>query len=131
MSIKDTPKPASILSKATVAAEGAADPTTVAVDEATAVDGVASEGAAEPMNQGVWDNTSPAYLAAMTLDAIGAPLTDFQKAQLAARAEIPAVSLVGTRLADGTWLENDSRRMADAYDDLSQITYLEFATKVE
>ena len=116
---------------ATVAAEGAVDPTTVAVDEATAVDGVASEGAAEPMNQGVWDNTSPAYLAAMTLDAIGAPLTDFQKAQLAARAEIPAVSLVGTRLADGTWLENDSRRMADAYDDLSQITYLEFATKVE
>ena len=83
------------------------------------------------MNQGVWDNTSTAYLAAMTLDAIGAPLTDFQKAQLAARAEIPAVSLVGTRLADGTWLENDSRRMADAYDDLSQITYLEFATKVE
>lgn len=80
----------------------------------------------------VWDYTSPAYLAAMMLDVSGAPLTELQKAQLALRDDLPALSIVGTRLADGSWIEaDDSRHMPDAYDDLAQITYLEFARKVE
>lgn len=80
----------------------------------------------------VWDYTSPAYLAAMMLDVSGAPLTELQKAQLALRDDLPALSIVGARLADGSWIEaDDSRHMPDAYDDLAQITYLEFARKVE
>ena len=79
------------------------------------------------------DPSSPSYLAAMALDAAGAPLTDYQKAQLAARGEIRALSLVGTELSDGTWvpLEEEDASLPAAYDDLAQITYLEFASKVE
>ena len=82
---------------------------------------------------GVWDDASPAYLAAMVLDAIGAPLTDFQKVQLVARDELPAISTVGALLADGGWVADAtaSPRAAGAYEDLATITYLEFARAVE
>ena len=95
---------------------------------AAGVEGTAADAAATT----TWDYTSPSYLAAMTLDVAGAPLTDFQKAQLAMRSQIPALSGVGTRLADGTWISSNNKdAMPQAYDDFAQITYLEFARKVE
>lgn len=103
---------------ATGADDGAATQDDAAGDQGTA--------------QGVWDDTSASFLGAMALDAIGAPLTDFQKAQIVARADIPAINILGTRLADGTWIAHDQTdAMPQAYDDLAQITYLEFARKVE
>ena len=76
--------------------------------------------------------TSPAYLAAVAKQVVGAPLTDFQKAQLVAREDMPAVSLVGTCRADGTWVAaDDESGQPGAYDDLAQISYLEFASKLE
>ncbi len=76
-------------------------------------------------------DASPAYLGALTAGMIGAPLTDFQKAQLAIREDMPAVSLLGTALADGTWVSaDDGDALPQAYADLAQITYLEFASKL-
>lgn len=76
-------------------------------------------------------DASPAFLGALTAEMIGAPLTDFQKAQLAIREEMPAVSLLGAELADGSWVSvEDEAALPQAYDDLAQITYLEFASKL-
>lgn len=76
-------------------------------------------------------DASPAYLGALTADLIGAPLTDYQKAQLAIREELPALSLLGMELSDGTWVTTDDEAaLPQAYDDLAQITYLEFASKL-
>ena len=73
----------------------------------------------------------PAYLGALTADLIGAPLTDYQKAQLAISEELPALSLLGMELADGAWVTaDDETALPQAYDDLAQITYLEFASKL-
>lgn len=75
--------------------------------------------------------TSPAYLAAKTAELIGAPLTDFQKAQLAVSEEMPAMSLLGVESADGAWTSaDDEGALPSVYDDLAQITYLEFASKL-
>lgn len=77
------------------------------------------------------DFASPCYLAALALDAIGAPLTDYQKAQIVAREEMPALSLLGARLADVSWVAlDDSDALPAAYDDLSLMAYLEFASKL-
>lgn len=70
-------------------------------------------------------------LAARMVEAIGAPLTDFQKAQLVACETIPSLSSVGATLADGTLVPLGSDEMPAAYDDLASITYLEFASKME
>ena len=44
---------------------------------------------------------------------------------------MPAVSLLGTELADGTWVSaDDGDALPQAYADLAQITYLEFASKL-
>jgi len=76
--------------------------------------------------------TSPAYLAALMAEAIGAPLSDYQKALLVAREEMPCLSLVGAQGADGTWYElEDADALGAAYDDLASISYLEFASKLE
>ena len=76
-------------------------------------------------------DASPAYLGAMTAEMIGAPLTDFQKAQLVTREEVPAVSLVGLETSDGTWLSTvESSDLPEAYYDLAKISYLEFASKL-
>ena len=76
-------------------------------------------------------DASPAYLGAMTAEMIGAPLTDFQKAQLVTREEVPAVSLVGLETSDGTWLSTvESSGLPEAYYDLAKISYLEFASKL-
>lgn len=75
---------------------------------------------------------SLAYLASATLETIGAPLTDFQKAQLVAREEMPALTLVGACHPDGTWTALDEQEtLPKTYDDLARITYLEFARHVE
>ena len=75
---------------------------------------------------------SLAYLASATLETIGAPLTDFQKAQLVARKEMPALTLVGACHPDGTWTALDEQEtLPKTYDDLARITYLEFARHVE
>lgn len=77
------------------------------------------------------DDSSPAYLAAMMAEMVGAPLTDFQKAQLVAREEMPVLSLLGARDPEGTWSsKNEPFAMPGAYVDLAQITYLEFASKL-
>lgn len=76
-------------------------------------------------------DASPAYLGSVAADLIGAPLTDYQKAQLAIREEVPALSLLGMELADGTWVDpDDEAALPQAYDDLARITYLEFASKL-
>ena len=78
------------------------------------------------------EETSPAYLGALVAEAIGAPLTDFQKAQLVVREEIPAMSLVGVMSADGAWIAPDEEdSLPSAFRDLAQISYLEFASKLE
>lgn len=75
--------------------------------------------------------TSPAYLAALTANAIGMPLTDYQKALLVARLDMPSISLMGIRDASGAWLDPASGdELPAAYDDLSRISYLEFADKL-
>ena len=50
------------------------------------------------------DDTSADLLGAMVLDAIGAPLTSFQEAQLGARRDIRAINADGILNAGGTWL---------------------------
>ena len=98
---------------------------------------VGSGGSAEPdpgagAPEPAGEPASPSFLAGMMLDAVGAPLTDFQKAQLAVREEMPALSLVGTLRADGTWVAaDDADAQPEAYDDLAKISYLEFASKLE
>ena len=76
-------------------------------------------------------NAKKIYLAAKTAELIGAPLTDFQKAQLAVSEEMPAMSLLGVESADGAWTSaDDEGALPSVYDDLAQITYLEFASKL-
>lgn len=83
------------------------------------------------------DSAGPAQLAAMLLDAAGAPLTDYQKAQMVAREDVPAASLIGTELATGAWIaldddgEGDDIRLPQAYADMRTISYLEFGSKQE
>ena len=78
------------------------------------------------------NDTSVCYLGALLAEAIGAPLTDYQKAELAVREELPALSLVGTRLADGSWVAADRlEEMPEAYDDLAHMSYLEFASTLQ
>ena len=52
--------------------------------------------------------TSTNYLGAQVLNLIGAPLTDFQKAQLVLSEDLPCVNLSGYQDADGTWYEADN-----------------------
>lgn len=70
-------------------------------------------------------------LAARTLDAIGAPTTDYQAAQLDIRNSIRALSTKSYLGADNKWYTfgSDSAYTKD-YDDLAKIEYLNFATKV-
>ena len=70
-------------------------------------------------------------LAARTLDAIGAPTTDFQAAQLDIRNSIRALSTKSYLGADNKWYAFGSdSAYAGAYDDLAKMEYLNFATKV-
>ena len=76
-------------------------------------------------------DTSVCYLGASLAETIGMPLTTFQRAELAVREELPALSLIGTRLADGSWVaygEDDA--LPASYADLADIAYLEFGRTV-
>ena len=77
--------------------------------------------------------TSVCYLSALLAQTIGMPLTDYQKAELVIHEELPSISLVGTQLADGTWVAYDSEdwsALPESYADLACITYLEFGSTV-
>lgn len=76
-------------------------------------------------------DASAANVVALALEAIGAPLTDYQKAQVVAYDEVPAMSVMGVRDASGAWtvLENEEA-LPEAYADLEQMAYLEFAQAV-
>ena len=78
------------------------------------------------------DTASVDALAALTFDAIGVPLTSYQRAQLASRTEVPALNLNGYQDADRIWhdpkdMESDARQ---TYDDMAWVAYRNFATKV-
>ena len=77
-------------------------------------------------------DSSASTLAAQALDLIGAPLTDEQQAQLAAKDTIPQLNIGGYRDQNGAWhaLDVDSPHRS-LVQDLSQITYLNFARAVE
>lgn len=76
--------------------------------------------------------TSPNYLAARTLEYIGAPLSDYQKAQLVISETIPAINAFGIMDKNGTWysLDNIEAPLAPTYQDLAWLTWFEFTSKV-
>ncbi|MBM6774853.1 hypothetical protein H9X80_04765 [Olsenella profusa] len=74
---------------------------------------------------------SASNVVALALHALGAPLTDLQKAQVVAYGDASAMSLMGVRDASGTWFDlGDEEALPAGYRDLEQITYLEFGEKV-
>lgn len=76
-------------------------------------------------------DTSVCYLGAALAETIGMPLTAFQRAELAVREELPALSLMGTQLASGAWVaygEDDA--LPASYADLATMAYLEFGRTV-
>ena len=76
-------------------------------------------------------DASAANVVALALHALGAPLTDYQKAQVVAYDEVPAMSVMGVRDASGTWITLDEKdALPQAYRDLEQIAYLEFSRAV-
>ena len=50
-----------------------------------------------------WEDASSSTLGALALDAIGAPLTDFQKAQLGARMYMPMINMFAYKDNEGGW----------------------------
>lgn len=80
---------------------------------------------------GTADETSIDLLAAQTLDLIGAPLSEFQAAQLAIRQHIPSLSASGYQTIDRTWHnKTEAGPEESTYRDLSLIEYLNFAAKL-
>lgn len=81
---------------------------------------------------GVTAEVGAAQLAAQVLYRIGAPLTDYQKAQLLLSQEVPAVSLAGYRGADGMIYDLDTDGpYRQSVDRMRMIQYLHFASKVQ
>ena len=71
--------------------------------------------------------TSTNYLGAQVMAAIGAPLTDFQCAELQLRQYLPLVNMMGYMSHDGSWSEVNSKR-GEAYEyyvDLWTLQYLQ------
>ena len=76
-------------------------------------------------------DASASNVVALALHELGAPLTDYQKAQVVAYDELPAMSVMGVRDADGAWtVLEDEEALPEAYADLEQMAYLEFARAV-
>ena len=76
-------------------------------------------------------DASASNVVALALDALGAPLTSYQKAQVVTYDELPATSVMGVRDQDGAWTTLDEKdALPDAYADLERMAYLEFAQKV-
>ena len=94
-----------------------------------------------------WEQASTSTLGAVMADAVGAPLTTYQKAAMGARLEMPAINLFAYEDNQGFWhnslpteeAENPMpaeavyayERANDAFEKLSRVQYLEFATKVQ
>lgn len=77
------------------------------------------------------DETSLDLLAAQTLDLIGAPVSEYQAAQLDLRNHITALSTGGYQTADRTWhAATEDGPAAELYHDMSLIEYLNFATRI-
>ena len=71
------------------------------------------------------------FLSAQALEAIGAPLTDFQKSQLITSEELHSISLVSVRDDSDSWHPiAQASAVSSRFDGLAQITYLEFASKL-
>lgn len=80
---------------------------------------------------GLEDEISTDMLAARTLDLVGAPLSDFQAAQLQVRKSIISLSATEYLGEDGTWYApHADGPYARTYEDLSFMEYLNFATRV-
>ena len=76
--------------------------------------------------------TAASSLASHLLDAIGAPLTDFQKAQIALGEELPGIGHYTTLSADGNWYFPDDKN-APSYTlqtELQKMSYHNFAERV-
>lgn len=70
-------------------------------------------------------------LASVTLEAIGAPLSRYQKAQLETEKTVPAINLHGYLGYDGRWYTADEpSEYRDAYERMSLVEYLNFAAKL-
>lgn len=77
-------------------------------------------------------DASASNLVALALNALGAPLTDFQKAQVVTHGELSALSVMGVRDGSGNWITlDDEETLPAVYDDLRRMAYLEFARVVE
>ena len=81
----------------------------------------------------VYDTVGANEVAAITLNKIGAPLTDYQKALLATRSDVPTINVAGYLGADGLRydLESEDSPYASTIDKLQRMQYLEFASKVQ
>lgn len=81
----------------------------------------------------VYDTVGANEIAAITLNKIGAPLTDYQKALLATRSDVPTINVAGYIGADGLRydLESEDSPYASTIDKLQRMQYLEFASKVQ
>lgn len=76
-------------------------------------------------------NTSADFLGTLSLDLIGVPLTDFQKAQIATNQRIPIVNALGYQGTDGRWHEPETFPSLDtSYRDMAMVDYLNFGSKV-
>ncbi len=71
-------------------------------------------------------------LGAVTLNLIGAPLSDYQKARIMERSSIFAVNAFGYLGADGVWYapNDETSPYAQQYQELSYLNYLNFGSKV-
>lgn len=93
-----------------------------------------------------WEQASTSTLGALTLDAIGAPLTNYQKAALGARTVMPGVNLFAYQDNEGFWhsttgdatdspapaeAEYAAERALAAWRELAHVQYLEFAKTVQ
>lgn len=73
-----------------------------------------------------------AQLAAQVLYRIGAPLSDYQKAQLVLDQQVPSMSLLGYRGADGLRYALDAESpYKEAVNQMATLQYVNFARKVQ
>jgi len=74
---------------------------------------------------GAESNTTASYLAAETLNIIGAPLTDYQKALLSISEDLPLINLIGYTDAEGAWYDVDTMKGSEAKfrNDLEEMVY--------
>lgn len=70
-------------------------------------------------------------LAAVTLNSIGAPLTDWQMAQLVLREDVPVLNGFGYQTSDGVWHSLEGgESWVQAVRDLERIQYMEYASNI-